>query len=316
MQQYPPQQQGYPVQQIQQIQLVPVMMVPAQPQQPAIDRSDLMNYEEILVKQTKKGWCQELMGCEANTEFKIAAKATPTDNVLYAIEDTSCCLRFFMPSLRPFAMHLSKGGAPGGEKIASFERAFGCPLQPCKCCCFQEIVAFRAGTKAGSVVEGTYCCVPTFKVIKTDGTHQYDIHQPTCCGGCCVDVCAEGCCNCRIPFYIYPPGASGDVGTQTGKIVKVELPLPSLPSLTVLRSGVALLARFSPKQTPSSSTTPQDPITKQSSACSGRSFFSTNYSSKANKEEEELLNRAAKKGCFSVCVGWAELSRVESTKVM
>jgi hypothetical protein len=228
MQQFPPQQMGYP-QQIQQVQMVPVMMVPVQGQQPVIDRSDLMNYEELLVKQTKKGWCQELMGCEANTEFKIAAKLTPTENVLYALEDTSCCIRFFLPNLRPFTMNLSKGGAPGGEKVASFERGLACPIHPCKICCYQRIDAFKAGVAAGFVQEGCYCLVPNFKVMKSDGTHQFDIHQPTCCGGCCVDICAEGCCNCRIPFYIYPPGASGDVGSQSGKIVKVSQILFLLP---------------------------------------------------------------------------------------
>jgi hypothetical protein len=210
-----------------------MMMVPVG-QQPQIDRTDISNYESLLVKQTKRGWCQEFMGCEANSEFKIAAKVTPTENVLYALEDTSCCMRFLIPNLRPFTINLSKGEGPGGDKIASFERTLACPLAPCKLCCYQQVDIFKAGVADGSVKEGCYCCVPSFKVLQTDGTHQYDIHQPTCCGGMCVDCCAEGCCSCRIPFYIYPPGASGDVGSQSGKIVKVRnLPSPPPPSSPV-----------------------------------------------------------------------------------
>ena len=44
--------------------------------------------------------------------------------------------------------------------------------------------------------------------------------MPTCCGGMCVNVCAEGCCNLRIPFYIYK--ADNDTpGAQVGSITKV-----------------------------------------------------------------------------------------------
>lgn len=38
-----------------------------------------------------------------------------------------------------------------------------------------------------------------------------------------MDFCAEGCaCTAfRMPFYIFPPGASGEKGSEIGKIVKV-----------------------------------------------------------------------------------------------
>jgi hypothetical protein len=63
--------------------------------------------------------------------------------------------------------------------------------------------------------------VPQFDILTETGTKQYAVHQPVCCGGLCVDICAEGLCNCRIPFYVYPPGASGEKGSEVGKIVKV-----------------------------------------------------------------------------------------------
>ena len=36
-----------------------------------------------------------------------------------------------------------------------------------------------------------------------------------------MDHCAEGCCNSRIPLYVFPPGKSGQKGHEVGKIVKV-----------------------------------------------------------------------------------------------
>lgn len=228
-QQYPPQQyppQQYPPQQqfiqgsVQVVQMVPMVPVMAQP---AIDRYDLNNHNDLLVKQTRKGCCQELMGCEANTEFKIATKAASKDDIFYALEDTSCCLRFFCPNLRPFTINVTKGAGPGGEAVSRYHRPFACPVGSCKLCCRQSIILEKNAARNGKIIEGCYCCVPTFKVLKEDGTHQFNIHQPTCCGGMCVDCCAEGCCNCRIPFYIFVPGASGEVGSQSGKIVKVSL---------------------------------------------------------------------------------------------
>ena len=37
----------------------------------------------------------------------------------------------------------------------------------------------------------------------------------------CVDCMAEGCCNCKIPFYIFKPASSGERGDEVGKIVKL-----------------------------------------------------------------------------------------------
>lgn len=127
----------------------------------------------------------------------------------------------FCPTFRPFTMNLSKGNGPGGEHYAKYERAYACPVANCKFCCFQQIELFRNGQNQGTVKEGCWFCVPNFRVLKADGTHQFDIHRPTCFGGMCVDIFAEGCCSCRIPFYIYVPGASGEVGSEAGKIVKV-----------------------------------------------------------------------------------------------
>jgi len=95
--------------------------------------------------------------------------------------------------------------------VLNFDRPFRCKQQPCKCCCFQEVIASDgAGKIIGGVKEQCWCCVPKFTVYGADQQPKYDLHQPTCCGGQCVNFCAEGCCNCRIPFYIYPPGGGDD----------------------------------------------------------------------------------------------------------
>jgi len=44
----------------------------------------------------------------------------------------------------------------------------------------------------------------------------------------CVNVCAEGCCSCRIPFYFYPPnGKDDEVLISTG-----STPSPAAPGET------------------------------------------------------------------------------------
>jgi hypothetical protein len=174
----------------------------------------------ILVKQTRKGWFQECFGCDANTEFNIATMESPQGNFLYALENTSCCIRFCCGPMRPFTINVYAGTGAAGPAVASYERPFRCPLGNCKCCCYQQvIVKDSAGAVSGSVKETCYVCpVPRFNILRADGTVQYSLHQPTCCFGLCVNCCKEGCCNCRIPFYIYSPDNDAN---EVGKIVKI-----------------------------------------------------------------------------------------------
>ncbi len=59
-----------------------------------------------------------------------------------------------------------------------------------------------------------------------DGNSLYKIQQPTCCGGCLVNCCAEGnpCCGrgcCKVPFHIFPASLQSTTGADyIGKIVK------------------------------------------------------------------------------------------------
>mmetsp|Transcript_29307 Transcript_29307/g.66496 ORF Transcript_29307/g.66496 Transcript_29307/m.66496 type:complete len:252 (+) Transcript_29307:56-811(+) len=186
-----------------------------------MDRGFLSGNSNLFVKQTRKGCFQEMMGCEANTEFKIATLDAKKTDIYYATEDTTCCMRFFCTNNRPWTITVSDGGSKGGKVLATAERPFRCPLGPCKCCCLQEVVVKDGGgALTGSLTEDCWVCVPSLKMKDAAGAHKYNFVQPTCCGGMCVNVCAEGCCPCRIPFYIFPPGQSTK-GQEKGRVVKV-----------------------------------------------------------------------------------------------
>lgn len=84
--------------------------------------------------------------------------------------------------------------------------AFGC----CKCCCYQEATVSSGGDKLGSIHEQCWYCIPTMKVLDGSGNDLYLVYPPTCCGGCCVNCCAEGnpCTKrgcCKESFRIYAP---------------------------------------------------------------------------------------------------------------
>lgn len=93
----------------------------------------LAKYPNLFVKQTKKGCLQELLcGCDANNEFKIATMEDKQHDVFYAIEDTSCCIRFFCSTDRPFKIRVSQGGLPGKMHrccpIIRFKAIIMCPI--------------------------------------------------------------------------------------------------------------------------------------------------------------------------------------------
>lgn len=182
-----------------------------------MSESSLAPYPNLLVKQTRKGWCQECMGCEANTEFKIATLHSPQNDIMYAVENTSCLIRMCCPALRPFEITVTNGDRKGGPLIATFTRPCACAMACFKCCCFQEVRAKNdKGEHLGSTTETCWICVPNFEIRKPDGSKEYTLRQSTCCGGLCVNCCAKGCCSCRVPFNIYD-----DNNKEVGEISKV-----------------------------------------------------------------------------------------------
>ena len=174
-------------------------------------------YPNMFAKQTRRGCFQECCGCEAETEFNIATIDKPKDDIFHADEESSCCIRCCCPTHRPFTINLTRMGEK--EVIVSYKRPCTCMLACGKCCCYQQMTSYNADNAAiGKVTETCWLCVPGFKVLDKNGEVKYTLNQPTCCCGCCVNFCAEGCCNCRIPFYIYKP----EGGDEVGKIVKVS----------------------------------------------------------------------------------------------
>jgi hypothetical protein len=174
------------------------------------------------------------MGCEAKNEFLIYASEEAARNkepeMFYSLEESSCCLRCCCKNNRPFKQTIWAGTKDGHSKENIFmemEKPFACPLQPCKgpCClglCINSppfIQNMNMGD-VGTVDIPCFFCIPNMKVKTPDGNVQYQLQQPSCMGGMCVNCMAEGCCNCKIPFYIYEPGEKCEDGKQVGKIVK------------------------------------------------------------------------------------------------
>jgi len=176
---------------------------------------------EMQVRQTRRGWCQELMGCEAKTEFKYLIGDT---QIAQSLEDTDCCCRIFCSPIHPFKMRVQE--LQTEAELLTVDRPLKCAASGCKCCCYQEISVTSGGQLLGQVKEDCYYCVPSLTVTKADATGLYKVHPPTCCGGCCVNCCTEGnpCGKgcCKVPFRVYP-AAQAETGGDApfiGKILK------------------------------------------------------------------------------------------------
>jgi len=174
------------------------------------------------IRQTRRGWCQEIMGCEAKTEFKVFIDGT---QVAHALEDAGCCCRCWCNPCHPFTMEVKELNTDA--ELLTVHRPCACCAGSCKCCCFQRASVTSGGQAMGSVKEQCYCCVPRFTLYDGKGNPIYKMHQPTCCCGCCVNPCTEGnpCCGvgcCKEPFHIYPADQKSTDGDApySGKIVK------------------------------------------------------------------------------------------------
>jgi len=187
-------------------------------------QTELGPLASLYVMQTKRGCFQELMGCDAKSEFLISTKEDQKTVLFYALEESSFCIRLICKASRPLKMTIYKGGKGDmSTPMLVLDRPYRFPLGQCKCCCYQEIsVSTPENIKIGSAKETMYFCpIPSFMILDGSGGKKYELSMPVCCGGMCVNVCAEGCCNCKIPFYIYAPGGrQGGEEAVKGKIIK------------------------------------------------------------------------------------------------
>lgn len=208
--------------------------VPAQISMKDAGSAPLHNFfdgkESFLVKQTPRGCCQELLGCEAKSEYKISAMdfeymrsggwlkegATSQPDEMYALEESSFCMRCCWRDGRAMSIHLSAGGEEGGPDIVEYQKPCGCPLSlsiptdngsiDCPCCCM--LPELNTVTPDGEEINSShyvcdgYCCVPKFAYMEED-EEIYRVSPATCCGGCCP------ACRCQrtlsIPFYFHDP---------------------------------------------------------------------------------------------------------------
>jgi len=162
------------------------------------------------------------MGCEAKTEFKIATMANREADIMYALEDTSFMNRLLCGNTRPWEMNVHGGSDGNAPQIAKFVRPYRLLPAPCKLCCHQEVQHLdAAGNPLGKTVESFWLFVPKYVIKDQNGQDEFIFSQPTCVGGMCVNIFAEGLFNCRIPFYVFPPGVEQEKGNEVGSIVKI-----------------------------------------------------------------------------------------------
>ena len=132
-------------------------------------------------------------------------------------------MRFCCKNQRAFTQTIWSGSKEAkGAVVMTMEKAWTCPAGPCMCCLPPAIsYTLLDGSPLGSADVPMFFCLPKIAVKDKSGQDEYAIQQPSCMGGLCVDVFAEGCCNCKIPFYIYPAGSNGAKGEEVGKIIKL-----------------------------------------------------------------------------------------------
>eukprot|EP00540_Astrosyne_radiata_P008902 CAMPEP_0116841772 /NCGR_PEP_ID=MMETSP0418-20121206/11136_1 /TAXON_ID=1158023 /ORGANISM="Astrosyne radiata, Strain 13vi08-1A" /LENGTH=248 /DNA_ID=CAMNT_0004472287 /DNA_START=37 /DNA_END=783 /DNA_ORIENTATION=- len=174
------------------------------------------------IRQTRRGWLQDLMGCEARVEFRYFIGE---NQIAHSLEDSECCMRIWCSPCHPFTMEMKELNTDA--EMVSMDRPCRCAMGGCKCCCYQEMTVSSGGQEIGSLKEDCWYCVPSFQVYDPDGTALYKIHPPTCCGGCCVNCCTEGnpCCGkgcCKVPFWVFPASQEQTDGDapHVGKILK------------------------------------------------------------------------------------------------
>lgn len=170
----------------------------------------LAEYSNLLVKQTKKNWLQEMCcGCEGKTEFKVATEEAPKTNVMYINEQSSCCIRMCCGTQRPFNMKMYSGPDASHPMMLHMDKPFTCCLPgPGKCCCLHSISVSDGSVTLGRAQEAFYCCVPTIDLYADDGKI-YTLEK----GGMCPCVIIE---CCRQPFEIKDNSGS-TVGSVTKK---------------------------------------------------------------------------------------------------
>jgi hypothetical protein len=111
-------------------------------------KSHISGCEMMSIRQTRRGFCQELMGCEAKTEFKYFIGE---DQVGHSLEDTDCFCRMCCSPIHPFKMNVVELNTEAD--IISVDRPLRCAAGSCKCCCYQEASFSSNNNNLGRIQE-------------------------------------------------------------------------------------------------------------------------------------------------------------------
>jgi len=211
------------------------------------DLSVMKSADALLIKQTTRGCLQECLGCEAKSEFtvapldwskvdsyKVAPEAMEMKDTMYALEQSSCLMRFCCRDGRSFNMGLSHFGGmdeknkpTAGKPIVNYVKPLGCPLNlsiptndgsiDCPCCCFLPKIDMTTPDGAPMNSQSSYVCTPCLAVPKLryaeDGQDVYMLRPETCCGGCCIACSCSNLKGCAfIPFYFHDPVTMEPIG--------------------------------------------------------------------------------------------------------
>ena len=211
---------------------------------PSVEQQEMMRslepLQSITVVQSRRGCFQEMMGCEAPTEFHYyggtqegqRVSATKGNEIFDSLEESSCRLRTICAPNHKFRMPISthmEGEGVSGTEILSIDRPCKLPPGVCKCCCYQKVDVHSGGVYLGKVEEQFSCCVPKYMAFDKNDNAVYKMQQPTCVGGFCVDICAEGnpCGRgcCKVPFHLFPASNASSLypssdASPSGKILK------------------------------------------------------------------------------------------------
>ena len=159
--------------------------------------------------------------------FVFCVFFTPTCLLLYNTE-SSCFQRTCCKNNRAMKQTVWVGQnesamtAANNLPVVMGQKGLTCGVAACSCCFNPYLDLFSGQNEPmGKVTVPFFFCIPAYKVFNDQNVQEYDIHMPTCCGGMCVNCCAQGCCNCKIPFYIYRPDQTDrGKGQEIGNIIK------------------------------------------------------------------------------------------------
>lgn len=114
-------------------------------------KSHMNGTDKLEMRQTRRGWLQEILGCEARTEFKYFIGE---NQVAHSLEDADCLCRLCCMPIHPYTMTVTELNTEA--ELLTVERPCRCAAGGCKCCCYQEAFFKSNGAELGRMQETCY----------------------------------------------------------------------------------------------------------------------------------------------------------------